>query len=201
MKQIPLKLDGVEDNIYAGFPPRFASLVLDMALLTGFNYLVLYINSFDRLLFFYTFIPVQIILFIFNVIIPQHYGATPGKILLGLQFLRIDGHMIGFKEAFLRYLVVFILSILSATVTAHSLIQTNDAAFLSIHWLEQSKYIIAFSPILFGIYHWTNNIWIWSEVIVLLTNPRKRALHDYMAGTVIVKKKYVKQIQEVMKEV
>jgi len=27
-----------------------------------------------------------------------------------------------------------------------------------------------------------NNIWIWGEVIVLLFNEKRRAIHDFMAG-------------------
>ncbi|MBC7525059.1 MAG: hypothetical protein H7239_11545 [Flavobacterium sp.] len=61
-----------------------------------------------------------------------------------------------------------------------------------------SKYLTSLSPILFTIYSWLANIWTWSELLVLLTNPRKRALHDYVAGTVIVKKIYVVQIQKQM---
>jgi len=33
---------------------------------------------------------------------------------------------------------------------------------------------------------------------VLLTNDRKRAIHDFIAGTVIVKKMYIDKINEVM---
>jgi uncharacterized RDD family membrane protein YckC len=31
------------------------------------------------------------------------------------------------------------------------------------------------------------NIWIWSEFLVMMTNKRRRALHDFMAGTVVVR--------------
>jgi len=32
------------------------------------------------------------------------------------------------------------------------------------------------------------NIWIWSEFVVLLTNAKRRAIHDYLAGTVVILK-------------
>jgi uncharacterized RDD family membrane protein YckC len=31
------------------------------------------------------------------------------------------------------------------------------------------------------------NIWVWSELVVLLTNRKRRALHDFIAGTVVIK--------------
>ncbi len=57
---------------------------------------------------------------------------------------------------------------------------------------------MSLSPIFFLIYTWVSNIWIYSEFIVLLTNKRKRAIHDYIAGTIIVKAKYIDEIREAM---
>ena len=34
----------------------------------------------------------------------------------------------------------------------------------------------------------TMNIWIWSEFIVMLTNKRKRAIHDFIAGALVIRK-------------
>ena len=33
---------------------------------------------------------------------------------------------------------------------------------------------------------WAANIWFWSELLVLLTNQQRRALHDFLAGTVVI---------------
>jgi uncharacterized RDD family membrane protein YckC len=30
-----------------------------------------------------------------------------------------------------------------------------------------------------------NQVWMWSEVVVMLFNRRRRALHDFIAGTVV----------------
>ena len=79
-----------------------------------------------------------------------------------------------------------------------ALLSVDDATFQNLSWIKQSQYLMSLSPILFSIYTWLTNIWSWSELIVLLTNPRKRALHDYIAGTVIVKKRYVERIQKEM---
>jgi len=38
-----------------------------------------------------------------------------------------------------------------------------------------------------------SQVWWWSEFIVLLFNKRKRAIHDFMAGTVVIKKQYEKK--------
>jgi uncharacterized RDD family membrane protein YckC len=60
----------------------------------------------------------------------------------------------------------------------------------------KDTYLITFSPIFFSVYRWSGNIWYWSEFIVLLTNRRKRAIHDFIAGTVVVKDDYIDKIRE-----
>lgn len=35
-------------------------------------------------------------------------------------------------------------------------------------------------------------IWTWSEVVFLLFNERKRALHDLIADTVVIQKRFAK---------
>jgi len=32
------------------------------------------------------------------------------------------------------------------------------------------------------------NIWVWSEFIVMMTNKKRRALHDFLAGTLVIVK-------------
>ncbi|WP_255590049.1 hypothetical protein [Marinicella meishanensis] len=34
-------------------------------------------------------------------------------------------------------------------------------------------------------------VWYWSELLVMLTNERRRALHDFIAGTVVIKKAFL----------
>ena len=78
----------------------------------------------------------------------------------------------------------------------YSLSEADSYTFEKLGWLKQLSYLGSLTPIAFQIFNWINNIWTYSEFIVLLTNERKRALHDYMAKTVIVKAKYIDQIRE-----
>ena len=65
-----------------------------------------------------------------------------------------------------------------------------------MNWINKQRYMGEISPTLNKINLWLTNIWTYSELIVLLMNSRKRALHDFIAGTVIVKKKYVDEIRK-----
>jgi uncharacterized RDD family membrane protein YckC len=42
------------------------------------------------------------------------------------------------------------------------------------------------APIWYQQVQFVMGLWIMSEIVVLLTNKKRRAIHDYMAGTVVV---------------
>lgn len=198
MKQVPIRLEGIYDDIFAGFGPRLASLLLDGIIMMPLIFTVLYLNSSNLETYYYTIIPNLLINLFYHVYLPKKYGGTPGKLIMGIQIIRLDGENIGWKEAFLRHLVIFTLTLFAVTLSIEAISRADEATFESLSWIKQSQYLMSMSPVLFLIYTWLSNIWTWSELIVLLTNPRKRALHDFIAGTVIVKKMYIERIRNEM---
>jgi uncharacterized RDD family membrane protein YckC len=51
--------------------------------------------------------------------------------------------------------------------------------------IKRPERIIELSPG-YDVLDYSLTVWIWSEIIVLLFNRRKRALHDFIAGTVVI---------------
>jgi uncharacterized RDD family membrane protein YckC len=43
---------------------------------------------------------------------------------------------------------------------------------------------------------WANSAWIIIGAIVLVSNSRKRTVHDFIAGTVVIKSIYLDKIRE-----
>lgn len=197
-KQTPLQIEGISESIYAGFWTRLGALLLDFIFILPVVFLVLYLNGLGKNMYFYTVIPNLIFGLWYHIYLPKQYGGTPGKLAVGISIIRLDGQPIDWKEAFLRHVVLFALTILSSIVMTSSLLAADEETFASLTWLQQSQYLMSLSPIFFKFYTWTSNIWIYSEFVVLLTNKRKRAIHDFIAGTVIVRTKYIDKIREVM---
>jgi uncharacterized RDD family membrane protein YckC len=197
-KKTPLEIEGISDNLYAGFWIRLASLLLDTIFLLPIIFLTLYLNGLGKNMYFYTLIPNFAFGLWYNIYIPKKYGGTAGKLVAGLKIIRLDGEAIGWKEAILRHSVMLVLTIISSIWMINCLLQADDAIFTSLGWMEQTKYLMTLSPGFFKMYNWASNIWIYSEFIVLLTNKRKRAIHDYIANTVIVKSIYIEKIRETM---
>ena len=195
-KQIPLTLEGVSENIYAGFWIRFASLLLDFVFIIPVTLLILYFNSLDTEIFFYTILPNLLFELWYNIYLPKRYGGTAGKLVVGIKIIKINGQSIEWKEAILRHAVLLVLSIFSIVIMIFCILKADQSTYINLSWMKQTAYIMSFAPFLSTVYTWSSNIWIYSEFIVLLTNKRKRAIHDYIAGTVIVKSKYIDRIRE-----
>ncbi len=197
-KLIPLEIEGINGSLYAGFWVRLASMLLDLIFMLPVIFVILYLNGLGKNVYFYTLIPSLAFGFWYDIYLPKKYGWTPGKRVAGIKILRLDGKTIGWKEAILRHSVMFFLTLLSSIWMTMSLLSADDAIFKNLSWIEQAQYLKSLSPDFFKFYTWASNIWIYSEFIVLLLNKRKRAIHDYLAGTVIVRTKYIEEIEKAM---
>jgi len=198
LREIPLKITGVSESIYAGFWSRFGAMLLDAIIITPVVFLIIFMNGLGKDIFWYTVIPHIFFSIWYHVYLPKTYGGTPGKLLINITIIRIDGAPIGWREAALRHIVDFTLMLLTLIVTMVALTEANEETYVSLGWMERTQYLKSLTPVSSSLLYWLSNIWGLSEFIVLLTNERKRALHDYMAGTVVVRSEYVIKIREVM---
>jgi uncharacterized RDD family membrane protein YckC len=192
---VPHQIPGIPDNIYGGFGLRLGSLLLDGLFCTPVALLAMYIQSFGGEAYLLSILPILAFNLWYAVYLPARNGATPGKLIAGLTILKTTGQPIGLKEAFLRNIVTFALSIFSVFVMTTALFAADMNTYTSLGFLERSRYLMSMAPLLFTINTWINNVWFYSELIVLLTNKQRRAIHDFIADTVIVKTKYLPQIQ------
>jgi uncharacterized RDD family membrane protein YckC len=199
-KQTPLALEGVYDNIYAGFGQRLGSMLLDFVFVLPVSFAILYANRLGLYVHLITLVPSLVFSLWYHVYLTQRNGGTPGKTVINLKIIRIDGNPIGWREAILRHIVLFGLTLVSTVMMVISVFQADPDVFNSLdgNWLKQAQYLNSFHPNFNIFYLWATNIWVYSELIVMLTNKRKRAIHDYIAGTVIVQAKYAPKIWDAM---
>ena len=200
-KQTPLTIDGLRESLYAGFWIRFGSLLLDLLIISPVIFIVLYLNGLSKNAYFYTVIPLLGFHFWYNIYLVQKNGGTPGKLISGLTILKKDGADLTWREAILRHIVTFVLTIFVAIVTIIALTHSDTEYYESLNWMKKQEYLMTLLPIYFTLYTWTSNIWTWGELFVLLLNKRKRALHDYIAETVIVRTKYIDKMRVAMNTV
>lgn len=197
-KQTPLQIVGISESIYAGFWTRLGSLLLDFIFILPVVFLIQYLNGLSRSIYFYTIIPNLLFALWYNVYLPKKYGGTPGKLAVGITIIKLNGQPIDWKEAILRHIVLLSLTVLGSVIIVVTIMEADEETYTRLGWLQRSQYLMSLSPVFFKLYNWASNIWIYSEFIVLLTNRRKRAIHDFIAGTVIVRTKYLDKIRDVM---
>jgi len=196
-KILPIEVPDLNESIYAGFWRRFGAFWMDFVIFGSLNLAFSYINELGRLNAFYTFIPQELAFFIYNIYLIKIFGGTPGKLLLKVKVIKKNGEKVGWREAILREIVIWVLNLLITCLTFNYLLSITDAGFLSIDSNEQFEEMMKTAPFDFYFLFLIMNIWIWSEFIILLMNRRKRALHDYIAGTVVIKKKYEKIAEQI----
>jgi uncharacterized RDD family membrane protein YckC len=196
-KIIPIKIDRINENIYSGFLARLGANLLDGVIVIPVAVLLFFVNSLDKNIFFFTIIPDLLFVLWYNVFLPKRYGGTPGKLIVGIKIIRIDSLPIGWKESFLRYSVNIFFVLVNLVVMIIAILLADDEMYNSLTWFQKPTYLNSLIAH-YDIITILSNIWVWSEVIILLTNKRKRAMHDFIAGTVIIKSEYVEKVRETM---
>ncbi len=188
MEFLPLIEDG--KKVYAGFGKRLIAAILDMFIWMP----VLFINHY----FHGINIPIAISAIILNaaffsiysIYFNLHFGGSLGKLAVGIRITKPNGTKIGMREAFLRSSIDIIYGVLFTIFQLYAINQLDSATYLMATSIERMRMI---SPLYFDYFKHVNlfyDIWYWSEIIVILFNKRNRALHDLIAGTVVIHKEY-----------
>lgn len=98
------------------------------------------------------------------------YGATPGKKVSRLRIVKMDKSRISLKDSFLRYLPLLLLSaacLLATAFFAPEVITEGNPANTAVDWLFTA--------------------WIIGSGIYLARQRQRRAPHDLLAGTAVIK--------------
>lgn len=182
-------MEAAMDEIeYAGFWKRFGAYLLDVLFMLPLTGIAFWLSSVSKSYYLYYLIPGTLFGLWFHVYLVKRYAGTPGKLVMKIQIRKVDGSRVGYREAFLRYSVLFILTILISVAFIIASYRISDAEYHSLTYTERSLRLMSFTPGWYKIVNILMNVWIWSEFIVILTNKKRRAIHDFIAGTVVAHK-------------
>ena len=193
---LPTKFPGIESEVYAGFWIRAAAKILDFIILLPLAGISLYINGLSKSAYFYTVVPNLLFGVFFEVYLVKVYGGTPGKLIMDIKVIQKNGDDVNWNAAIYRYAVDFCLAVLGIYLIIMTLNSIDDSYYAGLGFTKKYTLISTINPTLAEIQSWTNYLWAISGTIVLLANPRKRAIHDFIAGTVVVKSIYLDKIRE-----
>lgn len=111
--------------------------------------------------------------FLYIIIGHGKYGQTLGKKAMGLKVYALDeSSLIGYKGAFLRESIWVLIELVSfvffATTYQRSLVQNLNYTYV-YDYLSYASFA-----------------WLVLEMVTMLFNDKRRALHDYLGGSVVV---------------
>ncbi len=197
-KQLPVHLEGSYDSIYGNFGYRFAALLLDGIILAPISVGFFVFNSMDLNNVYAGILVSNAITIFYHIYFPARFGATPGKLALGLHILKMNGDAITYSDAFRRYLPNLLLGLIAIINTLFAVSKADAKVYNDLSWMKQSEYLQSMNSSMFYIQMICINALLFTSFFIFISNERKRSISDLSGDTAVVKKYYLKQIKEVM---
>ncbi|MES2984930.1 MAG: RDD family protein [Pseudomonadota bacterium] len=166
---------------YAGFWVRAVAKLIDCLVMLPITLGTLWSMSRGVETYLLCQLPLSLLAVAYIVYFNGRYGATIGKRVMKLQVLDISGAKIDYKQALCREIVsvayIFLSCVFSWLSFAHA---PSSESALSLYIGGQQ------SPAL----HFVNlamQLFVFLDILVLVFNKKKRAIHDFIGGTVVVR--------------
>lgn len=194
MNFLPIEIDGIK--VYAGFWKRFCASFIDALILLSITFPVALIPwpvGFGPIPSIILAVFVFVLVNMYAVYSHARFGATPGKWVVGIRVTRLDGRQIGWTEAWTRSSVDIAFAFIVLVFEMWGMFQVDWAQFAPLGWSERPTKLREVLPSWFRALDVLQAVWVYSEVLVVLFNKRKRALHDFLAGTIVIKKQFAEK--------
>lgn len=174
---------------YAGFWPRFGANFIDMLVLLPFVFFNTWLGSLSKPLAMLFIVPTSIFYIAYEVYFHGRFGQTLGKRAVGIRVVTLEGTPISWNQAFMRSSVSLVFALLTMAASLIAYLHFPDAQYSALGWWQRQTKLADFYPSWAYTVSTASTIWVWSEVLVVLLNKKKRALHDFIAGTVVIEVK------------
>ena len=171
---------------YATFWRRFGGFWLDALIVGGLGWILLLVGQALRTSPAVWLVPGLLIGLFFNVLLVHRRGGTPGMLILKMRMAMKDGSAVTLNAAAVRYSVLFVLSLLSSIGAIMGTLAMGTEAYYSLGFLERGQQTVAMAPSWYRSVSLVASCWIWSEWVSMLFNQKRRAIQDFMAGTIVL---------------
>lgn len=176
-------------NIYPGIGRRFLATIIEGIVWLPFLPFNIWIASLSPVMYL-TAIAFEHLFFLWYLIyFHTRWGQSVGKMVMRIQVVRKTGSKIGWREAIWRYIPNIGMSIMMLIERTFSLIVYPDSYFgRGSNDVEIEKILSDPCFVIFVCSFVINFVWLSLDILTLLVNRKRRALHDYIAGTVVIRK-------------
>ena len=174
--------------VYGGFWRRLAATLIDGVCLSPLFLLQFFLMAQGRSGMAYSILPMLAVPLLYNVYLVKRYGGTPGKLALKLRITMLDGSPVTGQAALKRYLPWVVFGALQSVGMALVALSMTDEAYASLGWMERSAQLEMVQPLWATYVGHAMKVWMLAMLISLLATSKRRTLHDFIAGTVVVRK-------------
>ena len=152
--------------------PRFLALIVDGFILSMVTSLIEWCMSPNLgvspnvvLCILFTCVPVA-----YDIYMHGRFGQTFGKFFLKVRVIDLGGGRITYKQAAVRNFVPVLMAPVAMWYSVN-IVATGEVPDASLY---RSAYVISV-------------LWVWLEMLTMLSNDKRRAVHDFVANTVVVR--------------
>jgi uncharacterized RDD family membrane protein YckC len=162
-------------NKYQTFWKRFLASFIDSLIFLPFALLCYYYERSENTSLFLLFTIIHVFLFTLYLVVGHgRYGQTIGKHLMGIKVFDVnEKEVIGYRRAFLRESVWLFA-------------QMAGIVYLFVDTVKSSEPIAVYETYYKSIVGLISSSWFLLEVVTMLFNKKRRAMHDLIAGSVVV---------------
>ena len=180
---------------YATFWQRFAAMWIDFFVLLPLMVVDVWLQSMSLVAAIILVVPTTAAYWAYTIYCHGRFGKTIGKHAMGIRVVQTTGERIGWREAWLRSSVDVVLSVFGVISSFVALAAIADSQYYGVGWIQRGQNLHALEPSWLAWTYTAGQIWIWSELVVMLFNKRRRALHDFIAGTVVTAEQGISDVQ------
>jgi uncharacterized RDD family membrane protein YckC len=172
--------------IYAGLWPRILSTTADKAVLFLMGLLFTFSRSYSKGHFWTVSILGYLLYRLYSIGCVAVWGQTPGKALAKIKVVNLDGSPISWGRSLLRNSVESILSLWFLVLEIQTINRIPMGEFLGLEVSKRAEFIFNHLPPAASDIDLMLKVFVYSEFVVIFLNKRKRAIHDYIAGTLVI---------------
>jgi uncharacterized RDD family membrane protein YckC len=167
-----------EERKYRTFWRRVGAIILDGAVLAPLAWLdqLLWNHVSHAVLLLPWAILYSLSWIVYEVVFVVAYGQTVGKMACGVRIYAVSGNAVSLGQAVLRQIVPILFLPYSILIQVQNILagRLSNRALGDDFWSFQAFFLLMLG-------------WVLLEVATMLTNRKRRAVHDFIAGTVVMR--------------
>jgi uncharacterized RDD family membrane protein YckC len=183
---VPAQHDSHATPNVGGFWLRAGAKIIDLLVLSPIIGLTFWLSEQSRSFYLWSVIPSMLFALFYSVYLVRRFGGTPGKLALKLRIQMQDYSPVTVKAALIRETPMMLLGAATNLGLGLAAMTMDDATYQSYGFMQRSAFLVAAGPAWLPAINWLINGWNCAGLISILISKRRRAVHDFLAGTVVV---------------